>query len=144
MAESSKLKSFNLEEQPQSRFSNLKDVHLVDNVTPKFLRQILFSTLARAIALFQSLPNFHDHTVGRMEAKTVLKIQKIESFAFYDNSRFTTTELGNFALLHLPCQFGYSVLYLAFSHLWMQPNDTWTSIPVPSSVPLHSLAARTY
>ena len=59
-----------------------------------------------------------------MGTKTVLKIQKIESFAFFDNSRLMTTEKRNLTLLHLPCQFRYVVLCPGLRYASMQIYGT--------------------
>ena len=67
------------------RISELRT--LVNSVIPSILRKNLIRTLAFAIALLRSLPMIHDQV--RMRTKTVLKIV---SFAFFDNSRFMTTE----------------------------------------------------
>ena len=91
MAKPSKLRSFNSGKYRLDikRFSNLRATHLVKQRNSFDSVKTSFRTLALVIALFRSLPKIHDHTVSENGAKTVMKI---ESFAFFDNSRFMTTK----------------------------------------------------
>ena len=60
----------------------LRDVHLVDNVTPLIFLRNLILDASLAIAPLQSLPNFHDRTdrVGKKRPRLFRKLGALFHF----------------------------------------------------------------